>query len=313
MVAEHRLPSLPGNLHWGNFDPALAPVLEIASGDIVHVDCLCGQPDVLPSEEEYELLPELREAYARVPRPIAGHLMTGPIAVRGAEPGDTLEVRILDIRLRQNWGYTRIRPLGGTLPDEFPDRYLAHTRIDRSTLVGRTPWGMDLKLRPFFGVLGVAPPPSWGMISSIVPREHGGNIDLKELTAGATLYLPVHNPGALFSIGDGHAVQGDGEVCSSALETSLAGSVALSVRKDMRLRYPRAETPDHHITLGFDADLDDAARRALRAMIALLCERKRLSREEAYALCSLAGDLRITQLVNGHKGVHMMLPKALVP
>jgi acetamidase/formamidase len=288
-------------------------VLEVGSGDIVHVDCLCGQPDVLPSGSDYDNLSELRDAYGQVPRPIAGHLMTGPIAVHGAEAGDTLEVRILDIDLRQNWGYTRIRPLGGTLPEEFPSGFIAHTRINRSNRVGRTPWGMELPLRPFFGVLGVAPPPNWGMISSSVPREHGGNIDLKELTAGATLYLPVHNPGALFSIGDGHAIQGDGEVCSSALETSLSGSVALTVRKGQRLLYPRAETPDHHITLGFDPDLDDAARRALREMIALVCERSRLSREEAYVLCSLAGDLRITQLVNGHTGVHMMLAKTLVP
>jgi acetamidase/formamidase len=135
-------------------------------------------------------------------------------------------------------------------------------------------------------------------------------MDNKELAAGTTLYLPVFNPGALFSAGDGHAVQGDGEVCLTALETCMTGTFELIVRKDLSLAMPRAETPGHYLTMGMNEDLDDAAKQALREMIALIRERANLSAEDAYTLCSLMADLRITQLVDGNKGVHAMLPKA---
>ena len=312
MPRHHTLASRPEALHWGFFDAALEPVLEVDSGDRVTIDCLCGQPETLPDGDRFTVLPDHLEAFRRVPQPVSGHLMTGPIAVRGARVGDVLEVRILEVRLRQDWGYNRIRPLGGTLPEDFPSHRLMHIPLDAQAMIGRLPWGTEIPLRPFFGVLGVAPPLTWGRINSIVPRQHGGNLDLKELTAGTTLFLPVFNDGALFSAGDGHAAQGDGEVCSTAIETSLAGTFELIVRRDLALELPRAETPSHYVTLGLDEDLDDAAKQALRQMIRLVGEVAGLGREDAYTLCSLAGDLRVTQLVNGCKGVHMMLAKALV-
>jgi acetamidase/formamidase len=220
-----------------------------------------------------------------------------------------LEIEILSIEPRQNWGYTRVRPLAGTLPEDFPIRRLWHSKIDRQRGVGTLPWGAEIALAPFFGVMGVAPPLVYGACSSIQPREFGGNMDLKELVAGTTLYLPVWAPGALFSAGDGHGVQGDGEVCVTALETALAGSFRLTVRKDLRFDLPRAETPTHHITMGFDEDLDDAAKTALRKMLDLIGERMGLSREDAYMFASLAVDLRVTQLVDGNKGIHAMLEK----
>jgi len=167
-------------------------------------------------------------------------------------------------------------------------------------------------LQPFFGVMGVAPPREWGAITSIIPRQHGGNLDNKELGAGATLYLPIHVEDALFSAGDGHGVQGDGEVCVTAIETALKGTFELILRTDLSLSMPRAETPTHFITMGLNPDLDDAATEAVRDMIALICERTNLSAEDAYTLCSLAADLRVTQIVNHNKGVHMMLEKSLV-
>ncbi len=175
------------------------------------------------------------------------------------------------------------------------------------------PWGLEIELAPFFGVMGVAPPPVYGAVTSIVPREFGGNMDLKELVAGSTLYLPIWAPGALFSVGDGHGVQGDGEVCVTALETALSGTFRLTLRKDLRFRLPRAETPSHHITMAFNDDLDDAAKTALRAMIELIGERLELAAEDAYMLASLAVDLRVTQLVDGNKGIHAMLPKRYAP
>jgi acetamidase/formamidase len=179
-------------------------------------------------------------------------------------------------------------------------------------MVGHMPWGLELPLAPFFGVMGTAPPPAWGRITSLVPRAMGGNLDNKELGAGAKLYLPVFVPGALFSCGDGHGVQGDGEVCVTAIETALQGRFRLTLRKDIKLGYPRAETQTHYLTMAMDPDLDQCVVKALRDMIVLLGEKRNLSREDAYTLCSLAADLRVTQTVNGSKGIHCMIAKTVV-
>jgi len=284
-------------------------VLAVASGDTVTIDSVSGGPDVLPQKDGFDVLPEHLAIHRSIAPRLGAHILTGPIAVEGAEPGDVLEIQILSVEPRQNWGYTRIRPLAGTLPQDFPITRLWHTGIDRQRGIGTLPWGAEIELAPFFGVMGVAPPSAYGAVTSIVPREFGGNMDLKELVAGATLYLPVWAPGALFSAGDGHGVQGDGEVCVTALETALSGTFRLVLRKDLDFGLPRAETPSHHITMGFDEDLDDAARTALREMIKLVGERLGLSPEDAYMFCSLAVDLRVTQLVDGNKGIHAMLPK----
>ena len=310
-MAHHELPSTPETVHWGYFEAAQAPVLEVASGDTVTMHCLSGGPKDLPPAP-FEVLPDHREVLERCERGPGPHFMTGPVRVAGAEPGDALEVRILECELRQDWGWNLIQPLLGTLPEDFTELRRLHIPIDRAAMVAKLPWGAEVPLRPFFGVMGVAPPPGWGRISSIQPRAHGGNMDNKELVAGTTLYLPVFNPGALFSAGDGHAVQGDGEVCLTALETCMTGTFELIVRKDLSLAMPRAETPGHYLTMGMNEDLDDAAKQALREMIALIRERANLGAEDAYTLCSLAADLRITQLVDGNKGVHAMLPKALL-
>ena len=309
MGRHHDLHAGPRTVHWGIFDASLPPVLEVESGDAVTLHCLSGTPEVLP-HGRFEILPEHLEVHENVPPEPVGHIMTGPVAVRGAVPGDVLEVRILDVRLRQDWGWNLIRPLAGALPEEFPDKRLLHIPLDRERMVAELPWGVDLPLTPFFGVMGVAPPPAWGRITSIIPRQHGGNMDVKDLLPGTTLYLPVFNPGALFSAGDGHAAQGDGEVCVTAIETCLSGTFELHLRKDMELDSPRAETPTHYITMAFDPDLDDAAKKALRDMLALIQERANLSKEDAYTLCSIAADLHVSQIVNQHKGVHMMLAKS---
>ena len=309
-MPHHTLKSTVDTVHWGYFDAAVAPVLTIEPGDRVTVETLSGAPDVMPAPSSgFKLPPELAQIHAEVPRKLPGHLLTGPIAIKGAMPGDTLVVEIETIELRQDWGYNAIRPLSGALPGEFDAVRIVHIPLDRQRKVGTLSWGAEIPLRPFFGVMGVAPPPAWGMISSLPPRAHGGNLDLKEMVAGTTLLLPVHVAGANFSCGDGHGAQGDGEVCVTAIETALTGTFRLSLRKGQKLRWPRAETPTHAITMAFDPDLDQAAKIALREMIALIGERKNLSREDAYMLCSLAADLRVTQLVNGNNGCHCMLEK----
>ena len=309
MAHHHHLSATLDSMHWGYFDAALAPVCEIESGDQVTIECVSGGPDVMP-QSDFEILPELAELHRERKPVLPGHVLTGPVAVKGARAGDVLEVRIVDVQLRQDWGYNVIRPLAGALPEDFPDKRLLHIRLDREAMVAKLPWGIDLPLRPFFGVMGVAPPPTWGPVTSIIPRAFGGNLDNKELVPGSTLYLPIFNDGALFSTGDGHAVQGDGEVCVTAIETSLAGTFELHLRQDMSLEMPRAETPSHYITMGINPNLDGAAKQGLRDMIKLIQELTNLSAEDAYTLCSLAADLRITQIVNQHSGVHVMLAKS---
>jgi acetamidase/formamidase len=304
----HHLKSSPETVHWGWFDAALPHVLTIASGDRVTIDSLSGGPANLPGDG-FEVPPELLQVHAKSQRRLPGHILTGPIAVQGAQPGDVLEVRIIDVQLRQDWGYTFVRPLAGALPNEVEAFEQIISRLDREKKVGLLPWGLEIPLRPFFGVMGVAPPRTWGAISSIQPRAHGGNLDIKELIPGSTLYLPVWSEGAGFSVGDGHAVQGDGEICTTAIETALTGTFEIHLRKDLRLDYPAAETPSHLITMGMDPDLDTAARDALRRMIDRVTQETGLSRTRAMMLMSLVADVRVSQLVNEHKGIHVMIPK----
>jgi acetamidase/formamidase len=225
-----------------------------------------------------------------------------------------LEVAIEAIGLADDWGYNFVRPLSGALPDDFHERHLMHVGLDAARMTGRLPWGQEIPLAPFFGVMGTAPPPGWGLVSTLPPRRNGGNLDNKELVAGTTLYLPVHVDGAMFSVGDGHGAQGDGEVCVTAIETGLVGTFRLTARPDMTLDWPMAETPTHLITMAFDASLDQAVVVALRNMLDLIVARTGLARHEAYALASLVVDLRVTQVVNGNKGIHAMIAKErLVP
>jgi acetamidase/formamidase len=310
-MAHHTLKASAKTCHWGFFDAKLAPALTIESGDRVTIDSVSGAPEVLP-KSGFHVPPEIHEIHERAERSLPGHILTGPIAIAGAKPGQVLELRILEVNLRQDWGYNFIRPLAGTLPDDFKEPRLLHIPLDTERRIAHLPWGTDLPLRPFFGVMGVAPPRQWGRITSIVPRAHGGNLDNKELIPGATLYLPIHVEGGLFSCGDGHGVQGDGEVCVTAIETALQGTFEFVLREDITLAYPRAETPAHYVTMGMDPDLDQCVVMALRDMIRLICEKANLSREDAYTLCSLAADLRVTQTVNGSKGIHMMIAKSLV-
>jgi acetamidase/formamidase len=240
-----------------------------------------------------------------------GNALTGPIYVEGAEPGDMLEVRILGFEFLHPFGWTGFAPDRGTLPDEFPYARFRLIRFNQQSGTAEFRPGITLKLAPFWGTIGVAPPLASGPVPSGVPGPMGGNFDNKELVAGSTLYLPVHVSGGLLSMRDGHALQGDGEVSVSAVETSLRGTIQVFVRKGKWIRWPRAETPTHFISMGLHPDLDEAARIAVREMIDFLVQEKGLSRDDAYMLCSLAGDLRVTQIVDGTKGIHAMLPKSI--
>jgi acetamidase/formamidase len=317
-MAIHHVAATPKTVQLGIFDSRTAPVLIMDSGDTVTMECLSGGPEVMPSDTDaFPIPPVLRAIHeAGLPR-IGPHMLTGPVAIAGAAPGDMLEIHIDSIDPGCDWGYCGFRPLAGTLHEDFDYAMLSHIPVDRMARTCRLPWGPELKLAPFFGIMGVSPAAAYGRLSSKEPRAHGGNLDNKELTAGSTLYLPVFVEGANFSAGDGHGLQGDGEVCVNALEMSLNGKFTIILHKgggasDPACRYPRAETSNHWITMGMHEDLDLAMKHAVREMIDLICARSNISRGQAYQTCSLAVDFHVTQTVNGEKGVHGMLRKGLL-
>lgn len=307
--AIRRLDAGADTVHWGYFDAHLPPALTIDSGERVVISTVSGAPEMLP-QPPFEIPPALLEIHrANGPQRFFGHMCTGPVAIRGAKAGQTLQIDIEKIEPNYDWAYNNIRPQTGALPADFAESRIFHLTLDRKRGMWRLPWGLEVPFRPFFGVMGVAPPPEWGVLPTLPPRRNGGNIDNKEMVAGTTLYLPIFTDGALFSIGDGHGAQGDGEVCLTAVETGLVGTFRLTVRDDIALQWPRAETPTHFITMAFDPDLDNCVVVALRQMLDLICQTTEMDRYQAYTLLSLAGDLRITQVVNGNKGVHLMLDK----
>lgn len=310
----HTLPLRAENVHWGYYDASLSPVLRIRSGDRIDVETMVARGIErmrLAGATDAEIPQALKAVEAGVvERGPGAHPMTGPIYVEGAEPGDVLEVEIESISFLHPFGVGAFSPGGGTLPDDFPYAALKLFRFDEDGTTELAP-GVRIPLRPFFGSIGVAPPVLSGRVSSRAPGYHVGNLDNKELGVGAKVFLPVHVAGGLLSIGDGHAAQGDGEVSGTAIETSLAGRIRVTVRKDLDLTWPRAETASHVITMGLDPDLDEAARLATREMVRYLVTERGLTPEDAYILCSVAVDLRVTQTVDGTKGVHAMLPKEI--
>jgi len=313
--SQHQLKPTPKTVAWGYYDASTAPVLRIKSGDTVEIQTLITSSParleaagVPPEQVEQSLRDITKEVTNKGP---GGHILTGPIFVEGAEPGDVLEVRIKTMKLAIPYAYNAFSPGRGFLPEDFPYARMKIIPLDEKRMIARFSDGVEIPLKPFFGSMGVAPPEVSGRISSAPPWIHAGNLDNKELVAGTTLFIPIHVRGALFLAGDGHAGQGNGEVSITALETSLIGELQLIVRKDMHLKWPRAETASHYVTMGIHEDLTEATKGALREMIDFLVKEKRLSRDDAYMLASVAADLEITQLVDGNKGVHAMIPKAI--
>jgi acetamidase/formamidase len=326
----HQLPATPATVAYGYYWSEARPVLTISSGDIVEVETMLTnspaglermgiRPDDVPQN--------LRDIVAQVTgdaRGPGGHILTGPIYVTGADSGDVLEVRMLSIALPLAYGYNGcsgfMRELCRSPGDTATGRGGAGGRgggggasriiwMDREKMTAEIAPGITVPLRPFFGSVGVAPPAERGRVSSNPPHQHAGNMDNKELVAGTTLYVPVWVKGALLELGDGHAAQGDGEVDQTALETNLKGRIQITVRKDMKLAWPRIETPTHWITMGADTSLVVSTRIAIGEMVKLLQDTQRITQVQAYQTASMAADLRITQLVDGNVGVHMMIAK----
>jgi len=310
----HKLEASAATVAYGYYSAAATPVLRIASGDAIDVTTMItSTPERLERAgvPPNDIEPELREIVAKVTdKGPGGHILTGPVYVEGADSGDVLEVRVLDVQLKIPYAYNGC---SGFIRANC-EQGVAGTKIiplDTRAMTATFAPGIVVPLEPFFGSMGVAPPPSVGRVSSNPPSTHAGNLDNKELVAGTTLFIPIHVRGALFEVGDGHAAQGDGEVNQTGVETSLRGRLQLIVRKDMKLSWPRAETPTHWITMGTDTSLTVATRVAVQEMVDFLAAWRGLSKTDAYRLASIAADLRITQLVDGNVGVHMMVPKSI--
>jgi acetamidase/formamidase len=314
----HRLEATPATVAYGHYWSETKPVLRIASGDIIDVDTLLtNTPQGLaragvPDAEIQASLKAVVEAFpnGNPMRGPGGHILTGPVFVEGAEPGDALEVKILSIDLPIDYGYNGC---SGIIPENCdrsqPTKIL---KLDRRTMTSEFLPGIVIPLKPFFGSMGVAPAPEIGRVSSNPPGRHAGNLDNKELTAGSTLWIPVFVPGALFEVGDGHAAQGDGEVDQTAIETSLRGKIQLTVRKGMKLAWPRAETASDYIAMATDPDLMVATKAAIQEMVDFLVAAKGLTKHQAYQLTSISGNVAVTQLVDRpNHGVHVRMPKSI--
>jgi acetamidase/formamidase len=315
-AAEYTLKASPSTVVWGYYWSAAKPVLHIKSGDTVEIQTLTtGSPTSLANAgvKQEDIESELKTIYAEVKdKGPGGHILTGPIYIDGAEPGDTLEIRIQKIRLSTPYATNGFSPQRGVLPKEDFER--GRTKLiplDRERMVAKFADNIEIPLHPFFGSMGVAPDEAKGRINSGPPGDHAGNLDNKDLVAGTKLFIPVHVPGALFEVGDGHAGQGNGEVDITAMETSLVGTFEFVLRKDLHLKWPRGETPTHWIAMGLDPDLNLAMIHAVREAIDFLVAEKHMSREDAYALCSVGVDFNVTQAVDGTKGVHAMIPKSI--
>ena len=312
----HRLEATPATVAYGYYWADAAPVLRIDSGDIIDVDTLLTNTPAglakagVPEDKIQASLKAIVGEVTGDRRGPGGHILTGPVYVEGAEPGDVLEVKILSIELPIDYGYNGC---SGYLPENcetgVPSKIIP---LDRKRMTAEFLPCIVIPLKPFYGSLGIAPEPEMGRLSSNPPGRHAGNLDNRELIAGSTLYIPVIARGALFEIGDGHVAQGDGEVDQTAIETSLRGRLQLTVRKDMKLKWPRAETATDYISMATDPDLVTATKAAIQEMIDFLVSEKKLTRHQAYQLVSIAGNVAITQLVDKpNVGVHVKLPKSI--
>ena len=312
----HRLEATPGTVAYGYYWSEAKPALRIASGDIIDVDTLLtNNPAGLARAgvADDRIQASLKSITAEVTgdrRGPGGHILTGPVYVEGAEPGDTLEVRVLAVDLAIDYGYNGC---SGFVPDNcekgVPAKILT---LDRKKMTAEFAPGIVIPLHPFCGSMGVAPSPDLGRVSSNPPGRHAGNLDNRELVAGSALYIPVFVAGALFEIGDGHAAQGDGEADQTAIETSLRGRLRLTVRKDMKLVWPRAETSTDYISMATDPDLGRAVTMAIQEMVEFLSATRKLTTHEAYQLVSIAGNVAVTQLVDKpNLGVHVKVPKSI--
>ncbi len=305
----HTVRSIPDEtVRIGQFDPALPPILTIESGDtVVYPDTMQHYAGRIHFGMTLAERQALRAEFAHLPAP---HSNIGPIAVRGAEPGDVIECRIIKMD-PVDWGYNNSSPGSGSLPDDFDEPRIRFFQFDRERMTTEFMPGLEIPLGPFQGILGVQPAGDRAMSSS-PPGPYGGNMDCRELVEGTALYLPVFHAGGRLWTSDSHAAQGDGEVNLTAIETAMREArIQYVLHKNVGMTWPMIDTPSHWISLGMDPDLDEAFTISLRQMIRFLEATLDMDPLDAYSLCSVAVTFRVTQTVDGNKGIHGMLAKDL--
>jgi acetamidase/formamidase len=317
--------SIPENMVWGYYGFDVPPVAKAKDGDVVEIQTInttgIGRKDPeaffkannLPLDQQAKDIIEIYKTVKPEPTGISGHMLTGPIYIEGAEPGDTLEVRILDVATRSDYGVNSVWPKGGDLPDDVKTRENFVYKYDKKKHTATFREGVEIPMRPFMGVMAVSPPPEMKRVSSIPPGFYGGNLDLKHLVKGTTLYLPVSVKGALFTTGDCHAAQGTGEISGVAIEASLTLTAKFIVRKDMHIKSVYAESPTHLIAIGLDPDLNKAMQNAAREATALIMNNLKFTFNEALSICSTGVDFEVTQVVDKTFGVNGMIPKSIFP
>src|SRR5262244_979646 len=317
------LGSRPETVVWGYFSTRAAPALRIASGATVRIDTMSHQGLLTKDDpvaffgaagiKPEDVLQDAKDIYSNVPHPkgLSVHVLTGPIHIEGAAPGDALEVRVLDLEFRVPYGVNNTGPTSGVLPGLVPTPTPRIIKTDLQRKIAFLPGGIELPLSPFLGIMGVAPPPDLILVSSGPPGRWGGNLDLRVLTVGSTLYLPVFNDGGLFYTGDPHGVQGDGEVDGGALEQSLTATLQFILHKGggNTMRGPRAEDATNYYTLGLDVDLNIAMRNAVRETVDLLQEKAGVTAAEAYAIASMGVDFRVAEAVDSVQLIYGVVPK----
>ena len=322
ITPDHLIRSIPKNMVYGFYGASVPPVATVKNGDIVEIqtinttginkkdpEAFFKQNNIPLDEHANDVIDILKNV---LPDPkFYGHMLTGPIFIEGAEIGDTLEVRILDIKLRSNYGVNSVWPKGGALPEAVttPESFVYRYDLKKQTASFKE--GIEIPIKPFMGVMAVSPPADMGRVSSIPPAFYGGNLDLKHLVKGTTLFLPISVKGALFTTGDCHAAEGNGEVSGVAIEASLSLVAQFIVRKDKPIKHVIAETPTHFIAIGLDADLTKAMKNATANAINFIKDELGYTFNEALSITSTGVDLEVTQVVDQTLGVHAMIPKAI--
>lgn len=322
---DHVVRSVPENMVWGYYGYDVPPVAKVKDGDVVEIQTInttgIGRKDPeaffkannLPLDEQAKDIIEIYKNVKPEPTGISGHMLTGPVYIEGAEPGDTLEVRILDVVPRSEYGVNAVWPKGGDLPDDVTTRENFVYKYNKKKHTASFREGVEIPMKPFMGVMAVSPPPEMKRVSSIPPGFYGGNLDLKHLVKGTTLYLPVSVKGALFTTGDCHAAQGAGEISGVAIEASLTLTAKFIVRKDMHIKTVYAESPTHLIAIGLDPDLNKAMQNAAREATSLIMNNLKFTFNEALSVCSTGVDFEVTQVVDKTFGVNGMIPKSIFP
>ncbi len=314
--------SIPGNMVFGYYGADVPPVTKVKDGDVVEIQTINTtgisrrDPEAFFKNNNMPLDEHANDVIAIMknvqPDPkLRGHMLTGPIYIEGAEAGDTLEVRILDIKLRSNYGVNSVWPKGGALPDAVTVSESFVYRYNNKKQTASFKEGLEIPIKPFMGVMAVSPPAEMGRVSSIPPGFYGGNLDLKHLIKGTTLYLPVSVKGALFTTGDCHAAEGNGEVSGVAIEASLSLVAKFIVRKDKPIKQVIAETPTHFIAIGLDPDLSKAMKNATTNAVNFIKDELGYTFNEALSITSVGVDLEVTQVVDQTLGVHAMIPKSI--